>query len=113
MLVAGLPVFFSHVFSMFSRFFSLPEVKKPKTLKCLQKPKKPWMPTWTCLAKWRSRVAEPENQSASVGSAEHTDETFDCIIFDIYICAILSLRNSVRILEFVTQMDPPANSACA
>lgn len=84
MLVAGLPVFFSHVFSRFSRFFSLPEVKKPKTLKCLQKPKKPWMPTWTCLAKWRSRVAEPENQSASVGSAEHTDETFDCrIIFDI------------------------------
>ena len=109
------------VFSMSSRFFSLPEVKKPKTLS-LQKPKKPWMPTWTCLAKWRSRIAEPENQSAMTWfrSANRWDTSYYqlfvltiVVVWYFDICLILSLCNSVRILEFVTQMDPPDNSACA
>ena len=74
---------------------------------------------------WLSGEAESQSQKINLrwlGSAQQTDETLRIInlfvltivvfwYFDI--CLILSLCNSVRILEFVTQMDPPANSACA
>lgn len=87
----ALPAFFFLVF--FSFFLGFSEVKQPKTLKCLQ-PKKPWMPTWTCLAKWRSRVAEPENQSAPSTPTRHFIVLFlISVLFVLFLlfclCAIL------------------------